>query len=116
MTEDGYFAVAFNSNPYTFVGNTPFDAAPEATLDRGLVTMVCRSMRLPSTLRLITAGLRGGGRVAKLRYVDYRTDVGHVIVVGHRPVPYQVDGDFLGRLDRLELRHEPEVLDLVLPG
>lgn len=115
VTEDGYFAVAFNTNPYTFVGNKPFDAALEATLDRGLVTMVCRSMRFASILRLTRAGLKGHGQISQLRYVDYRTDVAELVVVGHHPVPYQVDGDFLGRLDRLELRHDPEVLDLVLP-
>jgi diacylglycerol kinase family enzyme len=116
VTDDGYFAIAFNTNPYTFLGNRPFDAAPEAALDRGLVTMVCRSMRFSSILRLVIAGLRGGGRVRRLRFVDYRTDVEAVTVVGHRPVPYQVDGDYLGRLERLELRHEPDVLDVVLPG
>ncbi len=115
VIEDGFFAIAFNSNPYTFVGNRPFDVAPEATLERGLVTMVCRSMRFTSIMRLLQAGLRGGHRVAELRFVDYRTDGTHLTVVGHHPVPYQVDGDFLGRLERLEVRHEPEVLDVVLP-
>lgn len=114
-TDDAYFTIVFNTNPYTFLGNRPFDVAPEATLDRGLVVMTSRSMRIDAILRLVAAGLRGEHRVSGLRHVDYRTDVSALTVVGHRDVPYQVDGDFLGRLDRLEFRHQPEVLDLVLP-
>jgi len=113
--EDAYFTIVFNTNPYTFLGNRPFDVAPEATLDRGLVVMTNRSMRLDAILRLVAAGLRGEHRVSRLGHVDYRTDVSALTVVGHHPVPYQVDGDFLGRLDRLAFRHEPEVIDLVLP-
>ena len=36
-------------------------------------------------------------------------------VVGHRPFPYQVDGDYLGETRRLRFQHRPEVMDLVLP-
>ena len=36
-------------------------------------------------------------------------------MLGHGPVPYQVDGDFLGETTELSLRHEPDVLDLVMP-
>ena len=41
--------------------------------------------------------------------------ISSVAVVGYGPFPYQVDGDHLGDAERLEIRHEPEVLDLVLP-
>ena len=34
---------------------------------------------------------------------------------GYGPFPYQVDGDYLGDTEQLEFRHEPDVLDLVLP-
>ena len=38
-----------------------------------------------------------------------------VEALGGRPFPHQIDGDFLGETTRVELRHEREVLDLVLP-
>jgi hypothetical protein len=37
------------------------------------------------------------------------------VVSGYRPLPYQVDGDHLGEADELRFRHEPAVLDLVVP-
>ena len=36
VIDDGYFAICFNTNPYTYLGNRPFNVVPEATLDRGL--------------------------------------------------------------------------------
>jgi len=38
-----------------------------------------------------------------------------MIVSGHGPFPYQVDGDHLGDATLLTLKHEPEILKLVLP-
>ena len=45
-----------------------------------------------------------------------RTDLDRLEVVADEPFPYQVDGDFLGEVRRLELVHEPAALRLVLPG
>ena len=45
----------------------------------------------------------------------YRSDLSEVRVVGHGPFPFQADGDFLGEVDSLVLRHEPGVLRLVIP-
>ena len=36
-------------------------------------------------------------------------------MTGYGPFPYQVDGDYLGDTEELGPRHEPEVLDLVMP-
>ena len=105
------FTIVLNTNPYTYLGNRPFDAAPEATLDRGLVVLAMKKMTVPHILRLAGRALsKGGPPVSRLRFVDYRTDVTEVTVTGHGPFPYQVDGDHLGDTERLVLRHEPEVL------
>lgn len=110
------FAVAFNTNPYTYFASRALDVAPDATLERGLVALTVRDLAFGKILRLARAALsRGGGRVRRLRFVDYRTDCDRFTVTGHGPFPYQVDGDHLGDTERLELRHEPDVLNLVLP-
>jgi len=36
-------------------------------------------------------------------------------VTGYRPVPYQVDGDYLGEATDLIFRHQPAAMDLVVP-
>jgi diacylglycerol kinase family enzyme len=115
--DDGYFTVCCNSNPYTYVGNRAFDIAPDAGLDVGLAVVTVRSLRVDRFLRVMFRALRGEGRLQRDPAIHYRADVDALTVAGidGRPFPYQVDGDYLGEIDRIELRHEPDVLDLVLP-
>ena len=115
--DDGYFAVCANTNPYTYIGNKPFDIAPEATLDNGLAMVTVRSLRVDRILRVIFRAIQGGGALAKDPAVHYRYDVESLVVegIGDRPFPYQVDGDYLGEITRLEFRHVPDIMDLVMP-
>jgi diacylglycerol kinase family enzyme len=115
VINDGYFAIVFNTNPYTYLGNRPLDVAPTATLDSPLVVLTIRSMSLPTILRVSAAALRGGGRVGRIRAVDERLGVTAVDVTGHGPFPYQMDGDHLGDAESLRIRHVPDAIDLVLP-
>ncbi len=66
-------------------------------------------------MRIIGSALVGGKHLRSSRWSDHRVDLERVVVEGHGPFPYQVDGDHLGDAEHLEIRHEPEVLDLVLP-
>jgi hypothetical protein len=36
-------------------------------------------------------------------------------VTGDGPIPWQVDGDYLGEVDRLDVTYEPDTLTLVTP-
>jgi hypothetical protein len=47
--------------------------------------------------------------------VGYASDVGELTVTGYGPFPYQVDGDFLGEAEELNLVWEPDALTLILP-
>ena len=66
-------------------------------------------------LRVAAAALRSGSGLGSSKQIHYRPNVHEVTVRGHRPVPYQVDGDHLGELDELVFRYEPDVLSLVVP-
>jgi diacylglycerol kinase family enzyme len=72
-------------------------------------------MRSLPFLGLLGRALGDGSRVKESRIVDYRTDLTSLVIEGHGPVPYQVDGDHLGDIERLELRHHPDVMNLVMP-
>ena len=116
VVDDGYFGLCFNTNPYTYLGNRPFNVAPEATLDRGLATVTLRTLSFVPFLSIVASALGSGTRLRHHRLVDYRTDLTSVVVTGHGPFPYQVDGDYLGETDRLELRHAPDIITLVTPS
>ena len=115
VVDDGYFAMCFNTNPYTYLGNRPFNVAPDATLERGLVMVTLRTLATFPFLSILASALGSGDRLRRHRGVDYRTDLGSMTVSGHGPFPYQVDGDYLGEVERLEFRHAPDVLCLVAP-
>ncbi len=114
--EDAYFAICLNTNPYTYLGNRPLNIAPEAGLDKALVVIGIRTMAFVPLLSIIASALGVGASVRKHRKVSYTGDVTEVVASGYGPFPYQVDGDFLGETERLELRHEPAALALVLPA
>ena len=58
---------------------------------------------------------RGGDRARHHPKTSYRHDLTSLRVEGYGPFPYQVDGDYLGETEHLDIRHEPDVLRLVIP-
>lgn len=112
--DDGYFSIVLNTNPYTYLGNRPLDLSPAATLDRGLVVVTFRTLRVMPILRGLGSALGGGGITPSEHLVEWR-DVDHMVVEHAEPFPYQVDGDFLGSVDRLEFDHVPDAVQLVFP-
>jgi diacylglycerol kinase family enzyme len=115
VVDDGYLSICLNTNPYTFLGNRPLNLAPEATLDRGLALVTLRTLSFGKTMRIIGSALGSGKHLRSTRWTDHRVDLTSLTVEGYGPFPYQVDGDHLGNIERLEIRHEPDVLNLVMP-
>jgi diacylglycerol kinase family enzyme len=115
VVDDGLFTIALNTNPYTFVGTRPFDVAPEANLDRALSLVTLRSLDAVPLLRIAASALGSGRHLRRSRHVAHSSEVTLAEIDGYGPFPYQVDGDYLGELERLVLRHEPEAMDLVVP-
>lgn len=112
--DDGYFTIVLNTNPYTYLGNRPLDLSPAATLDRGLVAITFRTMRVGAILSSLGGALRGGG-VKPTDYLDVRTDITELRLSHRQPFPYQLDGDYLGETNSLDFRHVPDAVRLVSP-
>lgn len=112
----GYMAVVTNTTPYTFVGNHPLVLAPDADPQQGLAITVVRTMRLLPFLRLMGSMFRSGERFRTSRHAFERGGFAELEVRADPPLPYQVDGDHLGDVDRLVFRHEPGAIRLVRPA
>ncbi len=112
--DDGVFALVQNTNPYTYLGNRPLDTAPDAGFDRGLHILTFRRLDLVTLLSALGDATRGSG-VRGGRRIVRKADQTEVVVTGHGPFPWQMDGEYLGEVERLVLKNEPEVLDLVIP-
>ncbi|MDQ2726365.1 MAG: diacylglycerol kinase family lipid kinase [Actinomycetota bacterium] len=112
---DGTFGICLKSNPYTYLGDRPLDVVPGTGFDTGLAMVTFKSLALGRLLPLALRAVVRGGGLAGHRAVSVATDLDSVVVKGYRPVPYQVDGDYLGEADELTLRCRPDALALVLP-
>jgi diacylglycerol kinase family enzyme len=113
VVDDATFSLCLKTNPYTFVGNRPFNVAPRADFDSGLSLVVWRRLRLSSLLRSVAQALGGSDRgVIGNRQLVRADGLSELAVTGFGPFPYQVDGDYLGQTESLVLKHEPACLDL----
>lgn len=111
--DDAYFGLVVKTNPYTFLGTRPLDVAPGTGLDTGMAVLSFRSLDLATLLPVVISAVRGRGVGG--RHLSAVADVWSATVTAFGPLPHQVDGDYLGETDRLEIRCEPDALRLVLP-
>lgn len=112
--DGAYFSIVMNTNPYTYLGNRPFDLVPKVDLSTGLAVVTFTSLSASRILRSLAGALRGGG-IAESEWIDIRTDVTSLAISDPRPFPYQMDGDYLGESRELAVEHVPDALRLVLP-
>lgn len=115
-TVDHVFQVlVLNSNPYTYLGSRPINIAPEATLEAPLVVICITSFEAWRVAKLFGFGAFTNRGVRGMRGISYHPDVVDCVLESSVPVPYQVDGDYLGTIDHLNFRHEPASLSLYVP-
>jgi len=114
-TSDGYLAITQKTDPYTYLGRRPLRLNRDTTLETGLGVTVVKEMTFATILTAAMSALSSGRRLRHSPKIDQRTDVDAVTLVGYRPFPYQMDGEYIGEVDRLELRYEPDCIDLIVP-
>ena len=114
--DDGFFAIVSNTKPYAFFGPRPLIVTREAGLDRALALTMFPKLEATTTLSAAGSAMVRGQRLAKNDAVLQRADVQAIsFVARHGPFPWQVDGDYLGEVERLEIRYVPDALDVVMP-
>jgi diacylglycerol kinase family enzyme len=111
----GPYAVISNSDPYTYVGHRPLRIAPDASLDAALTVTVLHSLRAALVLRAAAAAVGRADFLTTSTEIAQVTDVGTVVVSADSPFPWQVDGDYLGEVERLAVGHRPDCLTVVTP-
>ena len=110
--DDGYFLVCLNTDPYTYLGNRPLHIAPAANLDHGLAAVTLTSLRSDHLLRVVGDALRPPPGLSSSRWVDVRSDLVSAKLIARRPIPVQVDGDFIGTSTEVLFEHHPNALHL----
>ena len=112
---DGFFTICLNTNPYTYLGARPLYVTPDTGPDRGLVTITTRKLKVRTLLTLFGSALGKGKILRRSKQVDYHADLPSLTVRGHKPFPHQVDGDYLGEAEELQVSHGQASIRLVVP-
>jgi diacylglycerol kinase family enzyme len=96
---DGVTAIIQNGSPYTYFGNRPVELAPGAALDSGDLAGVVLKRTSPIEVPTVTwRALSRRAAVGDHRQVDAFAQVSAFTVRSRdaRPLPIQVDGDYIG--------------------
>ncbi len=110
----GFLTIVMNANPYTFLGNRPFDIVPDLTLEDPLAVVTLERLDLRALVPVAGAALTGRD-LADRKGIDIRKGVRSIVVEADPAVAYQVDGDRLGYSKRLRFTWTPEHLGLLMP-
>lgn len=106
-------AVCCNGRPFTYFKRLPVDACPGASLDGGLDVFSLRKVRLGTVPRIAWALFVSRSHV-RWRTARYDHDVAAVTLRSDRPLPVQVDGDYVGEQETAAIRLVTKGLDVLV--
>jgi diacylglycerol kinase family enzyme len=111
----GPYVVVSNADPYTYVLRRRLSISPAAGLDRALAVTILQNLRAPLVVRAALSGLATGRFVATAPDITQCADVTRISIDADRPFQWQVDGDYLGHVDHLDIRYDADSLTIVTP-
>jgi diacylglycerol kinase family enzyme len=87
-------------------------------MDGGFTILAFQTLSFATVGAVIVASMtgRGGPRLNQRRNVAYAGGLQSLRIRGRGPFPYQLDGDYLGEVEELELVYQPDLLNLVMPA
>jgi diacylglycerol kinase family enzyme len=111
---DGLFlGIVSNTSPWTYLGERPVQASPQAGFDTGLDLFALRKMGTLGTLNALRQMLgRDGGPAG--RHVVRLHDQAALTFRADRPVAFQVDGEYVGEREHVMLRSIPNALRVLV--
>jgi diacylglycerol kinase family enzyme len=112
--ETGLFNVIIaNGAPWTYFGEHPVDPCPLAKFDGGLDVLAMRRLKTVGTLRVVRQMFDDKPRV-RSRAAFQVHDAEEFTVSSDRPLAYQLDGDYLGEVEKVTFRSVPDALSVVV--
>ena len=121
-SSEGVTVLAQNSDPFTYFGRRPVRVCEGVEIDDGTISVACLRRAAQRDMGPIVARvLYEGLRASRHRQIDHFYDVTTAAVTSlstgtdgkPRPFPIQVDGDYVGATDRLELGIDPGALTVI---
>jgi diacylglycerol kinase family enzyme len=112
----GFFSIISNTAPYAFFGPRPLRVTNAAGFDHRLALTMFEKLEVGVLLPAAVSAMLRGRRIEQQRGVLQLSDVDQLTFYAeHGPFPWQVDGDYLGEVERLDVSYTPDALTLVMP-
>jgi diacylglycerol kinase family enzyme len=113
---EGVTAIVQNGSPFTYFQNRPIEIAEGASLDSGaLAGGVLRNATLLAMPSIAFRAFSRRARVARHRQITSVDDASDLVVrsADERPLPLQVDGDYLGEVSEARYSIMPGALNVI---
>jgi len=108
-----FLGIVSNTSPWTYLGQRPVRASPQAGFDTGLDLLALRKLGALGTLNAVRQMLgRDGG--ASGRHVVSLHDQHALTFRADRPMAFQVDGEYMGEREHVVLRSIPNALRVLV--
>jgi diacylglycerol kinase family enzyme len=108
------FALVANGHPYSYVGRIPLRIAPKAQFELGLDLVAPRELKARRLPQVAAWALAGKGQ-QRSPHVLYVHDADELVVRADRPMPLQVDGEYLGDVEEAHFEAERSALRVLVP-
>ena len=105
-----FMAILANTTPWTYLGHRPIIATPEAGFETGLDLFGLTTLGAVPVWQTVGRLIASSPKLATGRGTILRHDLPELTLLAHRPVPFQVDGDYLGPRERVTFRSVPAAL------
>ena len=110
---EALFAICCNARPFTYFKRFPVDVCPEALLDEGLDLLTMSTIHMTTIPRVIWSIFVSRSHI-RWRNSRYWHDLDSFSWVSERPLPVQVDGDYVGEWERADVALLPSALDVLV--
>jgi diacylglycerol kinase family enzyme len=106
-------AICCNGRPFTYFKRWPVDALPGAQLDKGLDILGFERISAAVIPRLVYSLFVSGSHV-RWKTSHYHHDVAGARLTADKPLPVQVDGDYIGERTELDIGLVRDALEIVV--
>ncbi|MGA2926982.1 MAG: diacylglycerol kinase family protein [Solirubrobacteraceae bacterium] len=116
QTFEGVTAIVQNGSPFTYFQNRPIEIAEDAALDSGTLSGCVLQRARPHDMPFIAwRAFSSRARLARHRQISSFREATALTVrsADERPLPLQVDGDYLGEVEEAHYSILPQALNVV---
>jgi diacylglycerol kinase family enzyme len=107
-----FLAIAQNTTPYTYFRGRAMRLCPDAEMDGGLDLLALDSLRTRVAIPVVARAFRSARHI-RGRHALYVKDRRRFDLRCDRPMPVQVDGEFIGLHERLAIESVPAALGVL---